>query len=109
VSAHLLALDVLVGLGVAVELLCCAGVLAARTAIDKLHYAAAAATLGPAFVAAAIVLQESLLTSGGLNAVVVALLLLVLGSAATTFTARAFRLRERGTLEASEAERRRGA
>ena len=108
-SGHLLTLDVLVGLGVAIELLCAVGVLAARTAVDRLHYAAAAATLGPALVAAAIVLQESLLTTGGLNAVVVALLLLVLNSAATTLTARAFRLRERGTLEASDAERRRGA
>jgi len=109
VSAHLLLVDVLVGLGVAAELVCSAGVLAARDAIDRLHYAAAAATLGPALVAAAIVVQESLFTTGGLNAVVVALLLLVLNAAATLLTARAFRLRERGTFEASPAERRRGA
>ena len=108
-SAHLLTIDVLVGLGVAAELVCCVGILAARHAIDRLHYAAASATLGPALIAAAIVLQESLFTTGGLNAVVVALLLIVLNSAATVFTARAFRLRECGTLEASGPERRRGA
>jgi multisubunit Na+/H+ antiporter MnhG subunit len=108
-SAHLLAIDVLVGMGVAAELVCCLGVVAARTPIDRLHYAAAAATLGPVFVAAAIVLQESLLTTGGLNAVLAALLLLVLNSAATTLTARAFRLRTHDTLEASGPERRRGA
>jgi multisubunit Na+/H+ antiporter MnhG subunit len=109
VSAHLLTIDVLVALGVAAEIVCCVGILAARHAIDRLHYAAASATLGPALIAAAIVLQESLFTTGGLNAVLVALLLLILNSAATTLTARAFRLRERGTLEASGPERRRGA
>ena len=53
--------------------------------------------------------QESLFTTSGLNAVVVALLLLVLNAAATTITARAFRLRERGTFEATGPEIRRGA
>jgi multisubunit Na+/H+ antiporter MnhG subunit len=109
VSAHLLLIDVLVGLGVGAEIVCCVGILAARDAIDRLHYAGAAATLGPALVATAIVVQESLFTTGGLNAVVVALLLVVLNSAATLLTARAFRLGERGTFEASAAERRRGA
>ena len=108
-SAHLLAIDVLVGLGVAAELVCCIGILVARTPIDRLHYAAAAATLGPAFVAAAIVLQESLFTTGGLNAVLAAALLLTLNAAATTLTARAFRLKTHDTLRASGAEERRGA
>lgn len=46
--------QLLVWLGVAVELICCAGLVAVRTSIDRLHYAGAATVVGPALVAAAV-------------------------------------------------------
>ena len=61
--------DVLVALGVAVELVCCLGLVAMRSAIDRLHYAGAATGVGPALVAAAVCVEEGLFTSNGLNAI----------------------------------------
>jgi multisubunit Na+/H+ antiporter MnhG subunit len=100
---------VLVWLGVAVELVCCVGLAAVRQPIDRLHYAGAATVVGPALVAAAVCFEEGLLTTNGLNAVAVAVLLALLGGALGVATARAIRLRERGTLESTPAERERGS
>jgi multisubunit Na+/H+ antiporter MnhG subunit len=100
---------VLVALGVAIELVCCVGLLAMRNAIDRLHYAGAGTVTGPALVAAAVCVEEGLFTTSGLNAVAVAALLALLGTALTIATARVIRLGERGTLESSSAERERGA
>jgi len=44
-----LAVDVLLALGVAAQLLCVAGILVMRTTLDRLHYAAACTTV-PAFL-----------------------------------------------------------
>ena len=99
--------DVLVALGVAIELASCVGLLAMRTAIDRIHYAGAGTVAGPALIAAAVCVEEGLLTTNGLNAVLVAFLLAILGAALATATARAIRLRERGTLESTPAERER--
>ena len=101
--------DILVALGIAAELACCLGLLAMRNAIDRLHYAGAGTVVGPGLIAAAVCVEEGLFTANGLNAVVVALMLALLGAALATGTARAIRLRERGTLESSAAERERGA
>jgi multicomponent Na+:H+ antiporter subunit G len=101
--------DILVGLGVVVELVSCVGLLAMRSAIDRLHYAGAGTIVGPALVAAAVCVEEGLFTTNGLNAVAVALMLGLLGGALGTATGRAIRLRERGTLESTAAERERGS
>lgn len=101
--------DVLVALGVAVQLACCVGLLAMRKAIDRLHYAGAATTVGPALIAAAVCVEEGLFTTNGLNAIAVAALLALLGAALAIGTARAIRLRDQRTLESSEAERERGS
>jgi multisubunit Na+/H+ antiporter MnhG subunit len=100
---------VLVWLGVAVELVCCVGLATVRQPIDRLHYAGAATVVGPALVAAAVCFEEGLFTTNGLNAVAVAVLLALLGGALGVATARAIRLRERGTLESTPAERERGS
>ena len=100
---------VLVWLGVAVELVCCVGLAAVRQPIDRLHYAGAATVVGPALVAAAVCFEEGLFTPNGLNAVAVAVLLALLGGALGVATARAIRLRERGTLESTPAEREQGS
>jgi multisubunit Na+/H+ antiporter MnhG subunit len=104
-----LTVNVLVWLGVAIELACCVGLVAVRSAIDRLHYAGAATVVGPVLVAAAVCVEEGLFTTSGLNAVAVALLLALLGGALGIATARAIRLRERGTFEATRAERERGS
>ena len=99
--------DVLVALGVAVELAACVGLVAMRNAIDRIHYAGAGTVVGPTLIAAAVCVEEGLFTTNGLNAVAVALLLAILGAALATATARAIRLRERGTLDSTPAERER--
>ena len=89
-SARQLAVDVLVALGVAGELLCCLGLVFARDAFDRLHYASAATTV-PSFLLAAAVLVEESFTEPGLSALVVALLLLLVNPALLVATAKAGR------------------
>jgi multisubunit Na+/H+ antiporter MnhG subunit len=104
-----LTVHVLVWLGVCVELACCVGLVAMRNAIDRLHYAGAATTVGPALVAAAVCVEEGVFTTNGLNAIAVVAMLALLGGALGVATGRAIRLRERGTLESTPAERKRGS
>jgi monovalent cation/proton antiporter MnhG/PhaG subunit len=85
-----LAADVLLGLGVAAELLCVVGVLAMRTTYDRLHYSAAATTI-PAFLVLAAVLAREHLSSGGLDAIAAVGLLFLLNPALVIATARAAR------------------
>jgi multisubunit Na+/H+ antiporter MnhG subunit len=103
------AFHVLIWLAVAIELVCCVGLVVPRGAIDRLHYAGAATVLGPSLVAAAVCVREGLFTTNGLNAVATAALLALLGGALSIATARAIRLADRGTLESTPAERERGA
>lgn len=63
-----MAVDVLLSLGVAGELLCCVGVLVMRTTYDRLHYAAAGTTVPAFFILAAVLVREHL-SSGGLDAI----------------------------------------
>jgi len=102
-------LDVLIWAAVVVELTCCLGLVVARNAIDRLHFVGAANVVGPSLIAAAVAFEEGFFTSNALNAFAIALLLAVLGGAVTVATARAIRLRDRGTLESSAAERERGS
>jgi multisubunit Na+/H+ antiporter MnhG subunit len=85
-----LAVDVLLGLGVAGELLCVAGVLVMRTTFDRLHYAAAATSV-PAFLVLAATLVREGATSGGLEAIVAVGLLFLLNPAVLLATAMAAR------------------
>jgi monovalent cation/proton antiporter MnhG/PhaG subunit len=108
-----LAVDVLLALGVAAELLCVVGLLLTRTAYDRLHYAGVAGIVGPAAIGAAIVMRETVsasggveLTSGGLEALCSAVFLLALNPILGHAIARAARLRERGSLASRAAERR---
>ena len=98
---------VLVGLGVAAELIACLGLLAMRDAIDRLHFAGAGTTLGPAFIAAAICVREGVVSAQGLAAVLIALVLALGGSVLGAATGRVIRLETHGTLEATPAERER--
>jgi monovalent cation/proton antiporter MnhG/PhaG subunit len=85
-----LAVDVLLGLGVATELLCVAGVALMRTTFDRLHYAAAATTV-PAFLVLLAVLVQDHLSSSGLEAIAAVALLFLLNPALVIATAQAAR------------------
>lgn len=101
-----LAVDVLLVVAVLGEVLCVVGLLAGRTAIDKLHYAGAASTLPPFFIAAAVVVKKEG-TQPAINAIVIAVLLLVLGAVVNHATARVARRRSEGELTARASEVRR--
>jgi monovalent cation/proton antiporter MnhG/PhaG subunit len=92
VSVHELVLWVLVVGGVAGELLCCVGLVVMRNVYDRLHYAMAATTVPPVFIAAAVIVEEGW-TQPGINALVVALTLFLINPVLAHATARAARSR----------------
>ena len=104
-TAREYAIDVLVAVGIAAQLVTCLGLLAMRSAIDRLHYAGAATTVGPAFFAAAVCTREGVVSAQGLAAMLIAVVLAAGGSALEAATARLIRLRTLGTLESTQAER----
>ncbi len=55
-----LAVDVLLGVAVGLELSCVAGVVAARTTADRLHFVAAGSTIPPVLILAALIVREGL-------------------------------------------------
>jgi multisubunit Na+/H+ antiporter MnhG subunit len=85
-----LAVDVLLGLGVAAELLCVAGVVVMRTTLDRLHYAGAATSVPPFLVLLATLVRVHM-SAGGLQAIATAGLLFLLNPALVIATARAAR------------------
>lgn len=89
-SAGDLTVDVLLGLGVAGELLCVAGVLVMRTTFDRLHYAAAATSVPAFFILAAALVREHV-SAGGLEAIAAVGLLFFLNPAVVIATAMAAR------------------
>jgi multicomponent Na+:H+ antiporter subunit G len=91
-SAHDLALDVLVGAAVAGELLCCIGLVVMRDVYDRLHYALAASAVPPFLVAAAVLVEEDW-TQPSINALVIAVALFLVNPVAAHATARAARSR----------------
>ena len=94
-SAHEIAVHVLVWTAVATELVCCLGIVAARDAFARLHYSAAAGTLGPILIAVAIAVEEGVRSIAASAALVVAVFLLLGSPAVTIATARAARARLR--------------
>jgi multisubunit Na+/H+ antiporter MnhG subunit len=106
-SARDLALYLLIALGVAAELVACLGLIAMRSAIDRLHYAGAGTALGPALIAAAVCVREGVVSAQGLAALLIAIVLAAGGSVLETATARLIRLDTHGSLESTAAERER--
>jgi monovalent cation/proton antiporter MnhG/PhaG subunit len=99
VSARELAIHVLLILGVATELVCCAGIVVKRDVFDRLHYAGASSTV-PAFLILAAILLRWSVSSGGLSAIVAVGLLFLLNPMLQHATARVAYARLRGGLEA---------
>ena len=100
--------DVVVGIllasGVALELVFCLGVLVTRDALDRLHFAAGTATLGPLLLGSAILADEGL-SGAGVSTIATVAFLVLLSPVLTIATARAAhpRVRER-TLRLAAAE-----
>ena len=67
---------VLLAFGVGCELLCALGLLLARSAFDRLHYAMASTGVGTLLIVAAVVVHESF-GSAGINAIAVGAVLLL--------------------------------
>jgi multicomponent Na+:H+ antiporter subunit G len=88
---------VMLAAGVALELLCCLGVLLMRDALDRLHYAGAG-TLAAVLIAVAVVVRDSFSLIGN-KALALAALVLVTSPVLTHFTARALHDAERGRRE----------
>jgi multisubunit Na+/H+ antiporter MnhG subunit len=84
------AVDILLGAGVVLELLCCIGVAVKRTTYDRLHYVSAGLTV-PTFCVLAAVLVREHVSSGGLEAIAAIALLFLLYPVLLTATARAAR------------------
>jgi monovalent cation/proton antiporter MnhG/PhaG subunit len=80
----------LLGAGVAAELLCVVGVVVMRNAYDRLHYSAAAATVGPLLILAAVLIREGM-TSQSLETIAAVALLFVATPMLVHATARAAR------------------
>jgi monovalent cation/proton antiporter MnhG/PhaG subunit len=106
VSAHDLAIDVLVAAGVAGELLCCLGLVLMRNLFDRLHYVMASTTVPPFLIAAAVVVEEDW-TQPAVNALLIAAVLFVANPVLATATARAARARRFGRVDARPEDRRR--
>jgi monovalent cation/proton antiporter MnhG/PhaG subunit len=84
------AVDVLLGLGVAAELLCCVGVVVMRTVHDRLHYVAASTSVGAFLILAAVLVREGL-DASGLQAIAAVGLLFLINPILIHATARAAR------------------
>jgi multisubunit Na+/H+ antiporter MnhG subunit len=82
--------DLLLGLGVAAELLCCLGVAVMRTAYDRLHYLAASTAVGPFLILAALLVREGL-SAQTLDAIAAVSILFLAGPVLVHATARAVR------------------
>lgn len=102
------AVYLLLGLGVAAVLVCCVGVVVMRDAYDRLHYAAAATTVGPILILAAVLVRVHLGVAG-LEAVAAVAFLFVATPLLVTETARAARLDDRGQEKATYSEQREAA
>ena len=103
-TVHDLAIDVLVGAGVAGELLCCLGLVLARNVFARLHYSMASTTVPPFLIAAAVVIEEDW-TQPGINALQIAVALFLINPVLASATARAARARRYGQVEARPEER----
>jgi multisubunit Na+/H+ antiporter MnhG subunit len=89
------AVGALVTFGLLSVVLSSAGLVAAKTGWDKLHYTSPAAVVGPVAIAAAVVVEDGL-TSAGAKAVLVAVVLVLTGPVLVHATARAARIRKYG-------------
>jgi monovalent cation/proton antiporter MnhG/PhaG subunit len=102
VSVRQLVEYVLLALGTGTLVLSAVGVLAMRSVYDRLHYVGSA-SVGGALVCIAVTVRESFSLIGN-KSLLIAFFLLVTGPVLVHATARAARVRERGTWSLKEGE-----
>jgi monovalent cation/proton antiporter MnhG/PhaG subunit len=105
-ARHVL-VDVLLAAAVAVLWLCCLGVLRMRGAYNRLHFLGPASLLGPGLIAGA-VLVDGASAGASIKSVLLAVILLTMGPVTSHALARAARVRETGSTDATPEEIRRG-
>jgi monovalent cation/proton antiporter MnhG/PhaG subunit len=91
VSPKEVVVDVLLGLVVAIQLLCCVGLLVMPTVLDRVHFLTPASSMAPVLLAGAVVTAEAL-NHQGVESVLIALFMIVFGAVLTHATARAARV-----------------
>ncbi len=89
--------------GVALELLCCLGVLLARGAPNRLHYLTPATILGPLFIAVAVVVSGSGFQASA-KALLIVVILLIAGPILSHATGRAVYQQEGDQSQATSRE-----
>lgn len=99
------AVDVLLGLAVAAQWICCIGLVVMRTPADRLHYTSAGYTVGPFCVLAAILVQAGL-TSNGLDSIATVAIMFLSGPLVVHATARALRRNRLGDVSTQPQEKR---
>ncbi len=97
------AASVLLAVGVAVELLCCVGILVHRDPFDQLHFLGPATTVGTVLVVAAVLVAAPGFVAGA-KAVLLGIVILATGPVLTHATGRAAHVRLRGDLLARPSE-----
>jgi len=104
VTTQDLLVDVLLAVGVAAQLLCSIGVAVMYSVFDRLHYAAAATTVGPFLILAALLIRVGL-TTQGLEAIAAIGVLFLANPLVVNATARAARRMDYGGVDALPEEK----
>jgi multisubunit Na+/H+ antiporter MnhG subunit len=89
VSVDHAAIAALLALTVLVELICCAGILAMRTPLQRLHYVGPAAMVCPVLVALAVAISKNPISGAGLKALFIAFVMVVFAPVLSHATGRA--------------------
>ncbi len=97
-SAFEVAAICVLSFGVAMELTSVVGILVGRGIYARLHFTGPASTFTPLALATVVVIDFGPLSQAGIKAMITAALIVLLGPALVHATARAARVRERGSL-----------
>lgn len=104
-SAGTMAADALLAFGVAIELLCCIGLLVMRTAFDRLHYLGPAVFFGPLCIMLATMIEGGAISQQGIKTLIIFLVLIVTGPIQSYVTARVIRHRAAGEFAVRASDR----
>ena len=89
----------LLAFGVVMELTSVLGILVGANVYARLHFTGPASTFTPLALAVAIAVRYGAFSQAGIKAAITAALIILLGPALVHATARAARIREKGTIE----------
>ncbi len=106
-TAHQVAVDVLLGLGVAVVLVSCMGMMLMKNALQRVNFVSPPATLGIGCIAAAVILEEGFTRTGAqasIKVLIVGGAFFLINAVLTHAMARAARTREHGEWEPQPGE-----